>query len=194
VLPAVARKPANAPPLAPAALALAPKAAPTPIPAPALTPAPAPALAPTPMPALAPAPALNPMPAPALAPAPTPTPSPAPAPVPTPLPSGNPAHTVVPTVEPVTAAVARGIAHSALQVPEVKLNPAPSQAGQARAASSRPVPQDPLWWLVLVILPALLAIWLIALKRLTDRPPSMARAQESRPQTAGAELLASPQV
>jgi len=125
---------------------------------------------------------------------PVPAPSPAPAPVPTPLPSGNPVHTVVPTVEPVTAAVARGIAHSSLQVPDVKLNPAPSQAGQARAASSRPVPQDPLWWLVLVILPALLAIWLIALKRLTDRPPSMARAQESRPQTAGAELLASPQV
>jgi len=127
-------------------------------------------------------------------PVPNPSPSPAPTPVPTPLPSTNPLHTIVPSIEAVTAPVAPGTAHSSesvLVVPAV--SPSPIR-GQSRAALNQRAPQDPLWWLVLVILPALLAIWLIVLKRLTGRAASQPRTQQSRPHTAGAELVASPQV
>jgi hypothetical protein len=123
-----------------------------------------------------------------------PVPVPTPAPVPTPPPSTDPIQTIVPSIKPVTAPGVPGAAHngieSALQVPVVG---SPIK-GQSRAAASLPARQDPLWWLVLVILPTLLAIWLIALKRLTGRPAPAPREQEARLQTAGTELVASPQV
>ncbi|HEX2646761.1 MAG TPA: hypothetical protein VHO95_06010 [Candidatus Dormibacteraeota bacterium] len=125
---------------------------------------------------------------------PVPTPTPAPTPAPVPLPSTNPVHPTAPSTNPVVAPA--GTAHSsktAVHVPVAGLSPIHAQS---RAGSKQPAPQDPLWWLVLVILPALMAIWLIALKRLTGGRPSAhaQRTQESRPQAAGPDLVASPQV
>jgi hypothetical protein len=130
-------------------------------------------------------------------------PVPSPLPAPSPVPTTNPPSTIVPTtiVPAVTAIIAGGSNHGAsssdlasqlpLTAPTQIANP---REGSVRTSPAQPTPLDSLWWLVLLILPALVATWLmsfrgLAARALADRAP----AAWSRPEPAVAELIPSPQ-
>lgn len=100
-----------------------------------------------------------------------PAPVPTPAPTPAPQPSSNPVtgpvigiltsgHTAQPAATPAAAPP------SSLPVP-VSLPSQGRPVGDLRAGS--PTSPDGLWWLVLLVLPALMAVWMIALGRLVQR-------------------------
>ena len=96
-----------------------------------------------------------------------PSPNPIPTPVPTPAPVSSPAPVTGPT--PAVAHQGSGISNpvSSAALPAAAPAPVPAAAPESRAnAPVAPAPRDPMWWLVLVILPALLAIGLIALRGL----------------------------
>ncbi|HEV2139806.1 MAG TPA: hypothetical protein VGT01_01335 [Candidatus Dormibacteraeota bacterium] len=101
-------------------------------------------------------------------PAPIPTPHPTPAPVSTPAPVASPA----PTFKPITSGTTQPAAASpatTLPVATPSLAPAVQKPAVVKTTPRLPVPGDPLWWLVLAILPALAAILLIALRGIVLR-------------------------
>jgi len=111
-------------------------------------------------------------------------------PVPTPAttPPPSPVTTSAPTSHPVSAGASRGAppaASSSLALPVVSPIPV---AAQTRTAFSNPVPGDPLWWLLLTILPTLFAAWLIAFRRVIL--PASRRPRAETPQRAAAPAQA----
>ncbi len=115
-------------------------------------------------------------------------------PVPTPAttPPPSPVTTPAPTSHPVSAGASQGAtpaAGSFLALPVVSPIPvADTPAAQTRTAFSNPVPGDPLWWLLLTILPTLFAAWLIAFRRVILRASRRPRAET--PQRAAAPAQA----
>src|SRR5438552_352636 len=125
-------------------------------------------------------------PRPPLWPAQAPKDPPVPTPATTPPPS--PVTTSAPTSHPVSAGASRGAppaASSSLALPVVSPIPV---AAQTRTAFSNPVPGDPLWWLLLTILPTLFAAWLIAFRRVIL--PASRRPRAETPQRAAAPAQA----
>jgi len=130
-------------------------------------------------------------------------PVPSPLPTPSPVPTTNPPSTIVPTtiVPAVKAITAGGSNHGASssepasQLPVASLTPIASpKGGSVRTSPAQPAPLDSLWWLVLLILPALLATWLMAFRGLAARAlANRTPAAQSRPEPGLAELIPSPQ-
>ncbi len=128
-------------------------------------------------------------------------PVPSPLPVPSPAPTPNPPVTIVPVtvpapivpaIQPVTAHGRTG-SEAVSQIPVTGLAPvADPKAGSLRTAPARPMPGDPLWWLVLLILPALLATWVMAFRGIAARTAARWVSSASSPQPV-AELIPSPQ-
>jgi hypothetical protein len=89
-------------------------------------------------------------------PVPTPSPAPAPALVPAPASAPAPSHPGIVSASPAAAPV---------QLPANGLIPVSNvPVAQPRTAYSTPAAGNPLWWLLLTILPALFAAWLIAFR------------------------------
>ena len=106
----------------------------------------------------------------------TPTPAPAPAPAPAPLPGASGIHG------------SSGRTHSGIglagAVPQLnlrvlKLVPTRQTADANVNPVQPPLGGDPWWWLILVLVPALAALWAIALRRVVV-------GQEGKPRSAGA--------
>ena len=105
-------------------------------------------------------------------PVPTPVPIPTPHPTPAPVSTPAPVFTPAPTFKPVTSGTSQPAAASpatTLPVAIPSLAPAVQKPAVVKTAPRLPVPGDPLWWLVLAILPALAAILLIALRGIVLR-------------------------
>jgi hypothetical protein len=94
-------------------------------------------------------------------PGPVPSPNPVPNPVPKPI--------YLPVPNPVITNLTKG-AGKIVEVPALDPTPAVDQpATQTAAATPQPVPDDPLWWMVLTILPCLAVLLVIGLRGLVAR-------------------------
>ena len=108
-----------------------------------------------------------------------------------PVPAPSPVATPAPTSHPVSVRASQGAtpaASSSLKLPVVSPIPiAEAPAAQVRTAFSNPLPGDPLWWLLLTILPTLFAAWLIAFRRLVLGASRRLRAEAPQRAAAPAE-------
>jgi len=118
---------------------------------------------------------------PVTAPSPQPQPQPQSTPGPVKQPATGGHSTAVGTPFTAPAGAGSSIAGVPIVVP-----PATHPAGNI--AFANPAGEDPLWWLVLLILPALLAVWVIVAGRMVRRVTRV--RSESAPAVAGASAAA----
>jgi hypothetical protein len=105
-------------------------------------------------------------------PSPVPSPNPTPAPTSTPV-TQSPAPTAVPAGVPAPQTQPQATS----KIPDVPVSLSPQPSGQVSVVAPRPA-GDGLWWLILLILPLLLAIWVVVAARLLSNGLRTVRAPE----------------
>jgi hypothetical protein len=95
-------------------------------------------------------------------------------PVTAPSPPPQPRSTPGPVTQPPAGSVAitassRPAAAAGASSPDLALGLPAATHPADNVAFANPTPQDPLWWVVLLILPALLAVWMIVAGRMVQR-------------------------
>ena len=113
-------------------------------------------------------------------PAPVQNPLPTPAPTHAPVPAQSPAATAQPAARPSPLSESQPTS----KVPDVPVVTLPTQpSGQISVAAARPA-GDALWWLLLLVLPLLLAIWVLAFTRLAFNALLRRRGRKLNPRMA----------
>ncbi|HET7418939.1 MAG TPA: hypothetical protein VFL27_01005 [Candidatus Dormibacteraeota bacterium] len=110
------------------------------------------------------------------------TPSPVPSPLPTPAPTQAPA-TPAPAVTPPAAVRPnpQSQPQPSSRIPDLPVSLPVKPSGQISVAEPRPA-GDGLWWLLLLILPLLLAIWVLVVTRLVVTALRRLRRDKAVPQ------------
>lgn len=114
-------------------------------------------------------------------PPPVPNPLPTPAPTRAPVPPQSPAATAQPAGHPSPHAQSQPTS----KVPDLPATLPAQPSGQISVAAARPA-GDGLWWLVLLVLPLLLVIWVLVFTRLALRAALGLRGSKPSPQMAAA--------